>query len=61
MANKKKKWIQKIGLKKGALHRQMGVPMGQKIPMSRLTSAASSGGKLGARARLAIKFRGFKH
>lgn len=28
------KWIQKIDLKKGALHRQLGIPEDQKIPMS---------------------------
>jgi hypothetical protein len=39
---------------KGALHRELGVPQGQTIPMGRLKSAAGAKGKLGARARLAI-------
>ena len=30
------KWIQKIHLKKGVLHRQLGIPQEQKIPVSLL-------------------------
>ena len=30
------KWIQGMGLKEGALHRQLGVPEGKKIPTSLL-------------------------
>lgn len=30
------KWIQKVHMKKGALHRQLGVPQGEKIPKSKL-------------------------
>lgn len=37
----------------GALHRQLGVPQGQRIPARLLSEAAKSGGKLGQRARLA--------
>ena len=47
------KWIQKMHMKKGALHEQLGVPQGQKIPAKKLAAAASKGGKLGKRARLA--------
>jgi hypothetical protein len=32
------KWIQKIGMKKGALHKKLGVPEGDKIPKSKLQS-----------------------
>jgi len=49
----KKKWIQGAIKKPGALHKQMGVPQGQKIPAGKLAKAAKSGGKLGQRARLA--------
>lgn len=49
-----KKWIQKAIKKPGALHRQLGVPAGEKIPRSKIAAAAKKGGKLGARARLAI-------
>lgn len=49
-----KKWIQGAIRHPGALHKQMGVPQGQKIPRDRLEAAASKGGTLGRRARLAI-------
>ena len=32
------KWIQKTGMKKGALHKKLGVPEGDKIPVSKLKS-----------------------
>jgi hypothetical protein len=32
----KEKWIQKTGMKKGALHKKLGVPEGDKIPQSKL-------------------------
>ena len=54
------KWIPH-NLKKGALHRELGVPEGQKIPSSKLNAAAKKGGKEGRRARLARTFRSFKH
>lgn len=49
----KEKWIGKIGLEKGALHRQLHVPQDKKIPAVKLAAAAKKGGKLGKRARLA--------
>lgn len=48
-----KKWIQQAIKNPGALHKQMGVPMGMKIPGKKLAKAAKKGGKLGKRARLA--------
>ena len=48
-----KKWIQAMHMKKGALHEEMHVPKGKKIPAKKLESAAKKGGKLGKRARLA--------
>ena len=48
-----KKWIQGAIKHPGALHKELGVPMGQKIPASKLAAAAKKGGKLGQRARLA--------
>lgn len=33
-----KKWIQKTEMKKGALHKKLGVPEGDKIPVSKLKS-----------------------
>ncbi len=52
-----KKWVQKIALKRGALHRQLGIPEGQTIPLRVLKTASKKGGKLGRRARLALNLR----
>jgi hypothetical protein len=49
----KKNWIKGAIGEKGALHKQMGVPMGEKIPAGKLAKAAGAGGTLGKRARLA--------
>lgn len=46
-------WISGAIKKPGALHRDLGVPEGEKIPASKLASAAAKGGKVGQRARLA--------
>jgi hypothetical protein len=43
----------------GALHRELGVPQGQKIPAKKLAKAAGSGGILGRRARFAQELKGF--
>jgi hypothetical protein len=51
------KWIQKAIKHPGALHRQLGVPQGKKIPESKLLAAAKSGGKLGQRARFALTLK----
>jgi hypothetical protein len=42
----RKRWIQGMGLKKGALHAQMGIPAGEKIGKARLEKAAHSGSPL---------------
>lgn len=57
----KNKWIQAALGKPGALHKELGVPEGQKIPMEVLRDKAKSGGKLGKRARLAITLKGLHH
>lgn len=46
-------WIQGAIKKPGALHKQLGVPQGKKIPANKLAVAAKKGGTLGRRARLA--------
>jgi hypothetical protein len=51
------KWIQKMHMKKGALHKEMGVPEGEKIPEKKLAKAAKESGKDGKRARLAETLR----
>jgi len=52
-------WVAGAIKKPGALHRQLGVPQGQKIPQKKLQKAAGKGGKLGQRARLAETLAGF--
>lgn len=42
MSRAKKNWIQKAHIKKGALHRQLHIPMGEKIPKLRLKRAERS-------------------
>lgn len=53
MADEKKKFIQNAIKKPGALHRDLGVPQGNKIPASKIAAAAQKGGKVGERARFA--------
>jgi len=36
------KWIQEMGLKKGALREELGIKKGEKIPMSRLEEIKST-------------------
>lgn len=54
------KWIQGAHIKKGALHKELGVPQGKKIPGGMLRKAEHAGGKLGKRARLAETLRGLR-
>lgn len=54
------KWIQKAIKKPGALHKELGVPEGKKIPEKKLKAAEKKGGKLGKRARLAETLKGLK-
>jgi hypothetical protein len=55
----KDQWIKGAVRHPGALHRELGVPQGQKIPQKKLAQAAKAGGKLGKRARLAETLAGF--
>lgn len=55
------KFIQKMHMKKGALHKEMGIAEGKKIPAKRLAKAAKAGGKLGRRARLAMTLKKLSH
>lgn len=48
------KWIQKIKLKKGALHKQLGIDTDKKIPMSLLNKIITS------KAGEVISFKGKK-
>lgn len=48
-----KNWIRNAITHPGALHRDLGVPEGQKIPAATLAAAAKKKGVIGRRARLA--------
>lgn len=54
-------WIKGAIKHPGALHREMGVPAGKKIPAAKLAKAAHAGGKLGQRARLAETLEHLDH
>lgn len=54
------KWIQKAIKKPGALHKELGVPAGKKIPAKKLAAAAKKPGVEGKRARLAETIKGLK-
>lgn len=54
-----KKWIQKAIKNPGALHRDLGIPAGKKIPARVLAKAAKKKGKTGYRARLAKTLKKF--
>ncbi len=47
-------------MKKGALHSDLGVPQGQKIPKMKIAAAVKRGGKIGMRAKLAQTFAKMK-
>lgn len=47
------KWIQGAIKKPGALHKELGVPEGKKIPEKKLKEAEKKGGKIAKRAHLA--------
>jgi hypothetical protein len=61
--NRKKFWIQQALAKHkpGQLHRDLGVPLGQKIPASKERAAAKGNSVTAKRARLALTLRKMKH
>lgn len=56
-----KDWIAGAIEHKGALHEELGVAKGKKIPSGKLEKAAHARGKLGQRARLAETLKGLHH
>ncbi len=54
-------WIAGAVQHPGALHRELGVPEGQKIPAAKVAAAVQKGGKLGKRARLAQTLSKLNH
>jgi len=59
-AAKHAKWIQGAIRHPGALHKELGVKAGEKIPAKKLAAAAKKPGVEGKRARLAETLKGFK-
>lgn len=55
-----RKWIQAAHVHKGALHRALGIPEGEPIPLAKLQWAARQPGKLGRQARFALNLRGVR-
>jgi hypothetical protein len=56
------KWIQNMHMKKGALHKSLGIAQGKKIPMSAIKKAEHSKNPLLAkRAHLAETLRKMHH
>ena len=58
-SQKPRYWIAGAIGKPGALHKELGVKIGKKIPAATLAAAAEKGGVEGKRARLAETLRSF--
>lgn len=58
--DKPKHWIAGAIKSPGALHKELHVPAGEKIPAKKLNAAAKKGGKEGKRARFAKVLASFK-
>ena len=56
-----KMWIAGAIKHPGALHKELGVKAGHKIPAKKLNAAAKKGGTVGKRARLAKTLKSFHH
>ena len=54
------KWISKAIKKPGQLHKDLGVPQGEKFPAAQIEAAAKRPGKVGQRARLAKTLKKMK-
>lgn len=54
-------WVSKAVKKPGALHADLGVKQGEKIPVSKIEAAAHGSGKTAQRARFALAARKFHH
>lgn len=58
---KSKKWIQSAIKHKGALHKELHVPLDKKIPLQKIEKASHSNNpKLAKRATLAKTLRGLR-
>lgn len=54
-------FIQGMHLKKGALHRDLGIPEGQIIPRAKIKAAAHGNSKTARRARAALMLESLHH
>lgn len=60
MSRAKKMWIQKMHMKKGALHKALHVPKGENIPEAKLEKAEHSRNpRLRKRAQVVETLKGF--
>jgi hypothetical protein len=50
-----------FSVKKGALHEDLGIPLGEKIPKAKEEAAAHGSGVTARRARSALGFRAMHH
>lgn len=57
----KENFIKKAIKKPGALHRDLGVPQGEKIPATKIAAAAKGSGKTAERARFAETLAKIRH
>lgn len=57
----KKKFIAQAIKHPGALHEELGVPKGKKIPKKKIAAAAKKPGKEGQRARFAETLEKMRH
>lgn len=57
---KPKNFIKSAIKRPGQLHKDLGVPQGQKIPVDKLNAAAKKPGKVGQRARFAKTLKKMK-
>ncbi len=55
-----KNWIQGAIKHPGQLHKDLGVPQGETIPVSKIKEASKGNSKTAQRARLALKLRYFR-
>lgn len=54
-------WIHDAIKDPGSLHRMLGVPEDEDIPIDKIREAATKGGLLGKRAHLALTLMGLSH
>jgi hypothetical protein len=54
-------WIQGMHMKKGALHEQLGIPQGKKIPAAKLAAHKGDSALMRKRKSLAHTLARFRH